>query len=144
MAAPVGISLKAAAAGIDTSMPFFRWVKQKGRDFAAKNVAKGETGISNRIFNADKSTAAKLAARKKYAVSILLMVARLNDLIPKAQDPLQRAAEETALKKQVARVEGYIQATGCPPSKLYAANGKPAEQVKILVQELSRREFGGD
>ena len=39
------------------------------------------------------------------------------------------------------RVEGYIRAAGCDPEKLYAANGKPADQVKILVAELARREL---
>jgi hypothetical protein len=42
----------------------------------------------------------------------------------------------------MARVEGYIRATGCDPEKLYRANGKPQEQVKILAEELSKREFG--
>ena len=32
-------------------------------------------------------------------------------------------------------------ATGCPPQKLYAANGDPNKQVKILVEELSKREL---
>jgi hypothetical protein len=139
--APAAIGLKAAAAGVETSLPFFRAIKQFGRNVAAKNIATtGKKGISGRIFNADKSTAAKLQSRKKQAVLILMMVADLNKLIPKV--PKLTAQHLAPLKKQMARVEGYIQATGCEPEKLYRANGKPQEQVKILVAELSKREFG--
>lgn len=140
--APAALSLKLAAAGVDASLPLFRWIKQKGRDTAAANLAKGETGLSNRIFNADKSSAAKLAARKKQAVVILMMVHNLNDLIPRSDDRATRVAELEALKAQMRRVEAYIGASGCPPDKLYAAAGKPDEQISILVKELSRRELG--
>jgi hypothetical protein len=139
--APAAIGLKAAAAGVETSLPFFRAIKQFGRNVAAKNIATtGKKGIAGRIFNADKSTAAKLESRKKQAVLILMMVADLNKLIPKVPKPT--SAHLAPLKKQMARVEGYIVATGCGPEKLYRANGKPQEQVKILVEELSKREFG--
>jgi hypothetical protein len=140
--APAALSLKLAAAGVDASLPLFRWIKQKGRDTAAANLAKGQTGISNRIFNADKSSAAKLAARKKQAVVILMMVHKLNDLIPRSADEAARSQELERLKAQMKRVEAYIGASGCPPEKLYAATGKPGEQVSILVKELARRELG--
>lgn len=141
--APAALALKLAAAGIDASLPFFRWLKQKGRDTAAKNVAKGETGLSNKIFNADKTTAAKLAARKKQAVVILMMVQRLNDLIPpaRAQDPRAHALGMEALKAQVKRVELYISASGCPPERLYEAAPDAGKQISVLVKELSRREL---
>jgi hypothetical protein len=139
--APAAIGLKAAAAGVETSLPFFRAIKQFGRNVAAKNVATtGKKGFAGHIFSADKSTAAKLQSRKKQAVLILMMVADLNKLIPKVPKP--RAEQLAPLKKQMARVEGYIRATGCEPEKLYRANGKPQEQVKILAEELSKREFG--
>jgi hypothetical protein len=139
--APAAIGLKAAAAGVETSLPFFRAIKQFGRNVAAKNIATtGKKGIAGRIFNADKSTAAKMESRKKQAVLILMMVADLNKLIPKVPKPT--SAHLAPLKKQMARVEGYIVATGCGPEKLYRANGKPQEQIKILVEELSKREFG--
>jgi hypothetical protein len=140
--APAAISLKAAASGVELSLPFFRAIKQFGRNQAAKNLATtGKKGIAGRIFNADKSTAAKLQSRQKQAVLILMMVADLNKLIPK-MPPKPTAARLDPLKKQMARVEGYIRATGCDPEKLYRANGKPQEQVKILAAELSKREFG--
>ncbi len=139
--APAALALKLAAAGVDSSLPLFRWLKQKGRDTAAKNVAKGETGISNRIFNADKTTAAKMAARKKQAVVILMMVQRLNDLMPNSEDPVTQAAQMETLKTQVKRVEMYISASGCPPERLYAAAPDAGKQVSVLVKELSRREL---
>jgi len=139
--APAALALKLAAAGVDSSLPLFRWLKQKGRDTAAQNVAKGETGISNRIFNADKATASKLAARKKQAVVILMMVQRLNDLMPRSADPVTQAAEMETLKAQVKRVEMYISASGCPPERLYAAAPDAGKQVSVLVKELSRREL---
>jgi hypothetical protein len=139
--APAPLALKASAAGIDLSLPFFRAIKQFGRNTAAKNRAKGTSGISNKIFNADKSTAAKLQMRKRQAVRILTMVTQLNDLIPTTQDPKEYKRQVDALKAQAERVESYIVATGCDPEKLYRANGKPAEQIKILVEELARREF---
>jgi hypothetical protein len=139
--APAPLALKASAAGIDLSLPFFRAIKQFGRNIAAKNRAKGTSGISNKIFNADKSTAAKLQMRKRQAVRILTMVTQLNDLIPKTRNPVEYTRQVKALKAQAERVKGYIAATGCDPEKLYRANGKPGEQIKILVEELARREF---
>jgi hypothetical protein len=132
--APGAIALKAAAAGIDMSLPFFRWLKQRGRETAARNVAKGQTGLSNKIFNADKSDAAKLQARKKQAVLILKMVARLNTLMSNPQ----------ALAAQAKRVESYISATGLDTQALYKLNGKPQAQINLLVKGLAQRELGGD
>jgi len=139
--APAAVALKLSAAGVDASLPLFRWIKQKGRDVAAKNLAKGEPGRMNKIFNADKSTAAKLAARKKQAVVILTMVGKLHRYFPRATEGDAFDEQVAVLKEQAKRVEGYIRASGCPPEKLYAANGKPDEQVRILVAELSRREL---
>ena len=140
--APAALALKLSAAGFDASLPLFRWIKQKGRDTAARNRAKGEQGYANKIFNADKGTAAKLAARKKQAVVILTMVAGLNKLMPTAANStLEHRQQNDALKSQARRVEGYIRAMGCTPKDLYAANGKPDEQVKILVTELAKREL---
>jgi hypothetical protein len=139
--APAAIALKATAAGIDTSLPFFRWVKQKSRDVAAKQAAtKGE--VTNKLFRVDKSSAAKLQARKKQAVMVLMMAVKLNDYMPKGASPTPE--EVRRLQKHAGRVESYIRATGCSPKKLYRANGNPQEQVKILVKELARRELGED
>ncbi len=139
--APAPLALKASAAGVDLSLPFFRAIKQFGRNVAAKNRAKGTTGISNKIFNADKSTAAKLQMRKRQAVRILTMVTQLNELLPKTRNPIEYTRQVEALKAQAERVEGYILATGCDPERLYRANGNPGEQIKILVEELAKREF---
>ncbi len=141
--APAAMALKLSALGIDGSLPFWRWLKEKGRDQAAKNRARGvEGGLANKIFNADKSKAAKSRQRHKDAVLILQMVGNLSKLIPgRADDKEQRLDKLRLVRPQAKRVEGYIQAAGCPPQKLYAANGNPPEQVKILVAELSRREL---
>ena len=139
--APAPLALKASAAGIDLSLPFFRGIKQFGRNIAAKNRAKGTSGISNKIFNADKSSAAKIQMRKRQAVRILTMVTQLNNLMPTTRNPIEYTRQIEALKAQAERVENYIVATGCDPERLYRANGKPAEQIKILVEELAKREF---
>ena len=139
--APAPLALKASAAGIDLSLPFFRAIKQAGRNTAAKNRVKGTSGLSNKIFNADKSTAAKLQMRKRQAIRILTMVTQLNDLIPTTKNPVEYTRQVESLKAQSERVEGYIIATGCDPERLYRANGKPGEQIKILVEELAKREF---
>lgn len=139
--APAGIGLKAAAAGIDVGMPILRSLKQWGRNKAAQKQSKGETGRSakffTKIFNADKSTAAKLTHRKKQAVKILLFVADLNKHIPIKKDPLKRKA----LAADIRIAERYIRAAGVSPRVLYMANGNPGQQIKILVEALSKREL---
>lgn len=137
--APAAIALKAAAAGIDMSLPFFRWVKQRGRDAAARNAAKGEKGVSNKIFNADKSDAAKLADRKKQAVSMLKMIAGLNPLIEQAKQG--KAGAKPALANHKVRIELYLSASGVDTNKLYSLNGKPSEQVMLMVKAIAQREL---
>ena len=143
LGATAGVALKASAAGVDLSLPFFRTLKQWGRNMAAANLAKGETGVSNKIFNADKNTVAKMEGRKRHAMVILKLSAKLTDYIPSASDPVQKAAQTEVLKRHMAQVEGYIKAAGCDPVVLYRANGNPVEQIKILAKQLSKREFGG-
>jgi hypothetical protein len=139
--APAGIGVKAAAAGIDVSLPFFRSLKQWGHNQAAKRQAKGQTGkvtkAFSKIFNAYKSTVAILTSRKKHAVKLLLLVAGLNRHLPLGQD----AAKKKALAADIRTVERYIRAAGCSPVRLYKANGNPAAQIKILVEALSKREL---
>ena len=141
--APAAMALKLSAMGVDSSLPFWRWLKEKGRDQAAQNRAKGETGVTDKIFNADKSKAAKSRSRHKDAVLILQMVGGLSSHFPTAADRDEEARKQKLanLRQQARRVESYIRATGCAPQKLYAANGNPTEQVKILVEELSKREL---
>lgn len=139
--AQAGVALKASAAGIDLSLPLFRSLKEFGRNQAAKNRAKGESGIANKIFNADKATVAKLTSRKKHAAVIMSMVADLNTILPKSSDPVEKAKETQALNTAIQRIEGYIRATGCSPKKLYRLNGQPMQQLELLVQEMYKREF---
>ena len=140
--APAAMALKLSALGIDSTMPFWRWIKEKGRDQAAANRARGGAGWTNKVFNADKSKTAKGRQRHKDAVLILQMVGNLSRLIPARTDDAETRLDKLRLvRPQALRVEGYIKAAGCPPQKLYAANGNPPEQVKILVTELSKREL---
>jgi len=133
--APAAIGLKAAAMGIDLSLPITRWIKQKGRDVAERNTLSGKSGISNRIFNADKSTSAKLAERKKQAVSLLRMVAGLNKFLG---DPMK----QQHLREHGQRVEMYLSASGVDTDALYALNGNPTKQIELLVKALAARELG--
>jgi hypothetical protein len=133
--APAAIGLKAAAMGIDLSLPITRWIKQKGRDVAERNALSGKSGLPNRIFNADKSTSAKLAERKKQAVSLLRMVAGLNHFMG---DPMK----QQHLREHGQRVEMYLSASGVDTDALYAKNGNPAKQIEILVKALAARELG--
>ena len=137
--APGAIALKAAAIGIDTSLPFFRWIKQQGRNMASRNEAKGEEGLTNKIFNADKSDTAKLADRKKQAVVMLKMIAKLNPLIDQASTGDPQA--ETALKAQGKRIKVYLKASGVSTNELFALNGKPEKQVLLLVKAMAQREL---
>jgi hypothetical protein len=139
--AQAGVALKASAAGIDMSLPLFRSLKEFGRNQAAKNRAKGEGGIANKIFNADKATVAKLTSRKKHAAVIMSMVADLTGLIPSSSDPVEKANQQQILDAAIKRTEGYIRATGCSPKKLYRFNGQPMKQLEVLVQEMYKREF---
>ena len=73
---------------------------------------------------------------------ILQRVSNLSKLIPtRADAEVERAKKLGQVRPRAPRVESYLRAAGCPPKKLYAANGNPAEQVKILVEELSKREL---
>lgn len=129
--APAAIALKAAALGVDTSLPFLRWLKQKGRESAARSEAKGERGLADHLFDADKSTAAKLADRRKQAVFMLMMVHNLERL----EDQAQR-------QERAVQVHAYLVASGVDTSELYAPGPGPREKVNLLVGALYKRELG--
>jgi hypothetical protein len=134
--APAALGLKAAAMGIDLSLPILRWVKQKGRDVAERNQQQGAPGLANKIFNADKSTSAKLAERRTQAVAMLRMVAGLNKLM---NDPKKMPF----LREHGKRVEMYLTASGVDTDALYKLNGNAAKQVELIAKALSQRELGG-
>lgn len=123
--AAVGTGIKASAGLMEGGMVITRAVKQFGRNIAASNEAKGKKGIANKIFNADKSTKTKFAMRVRKAINLLKMVTTIDTNAP----------------KQVTDYENLIRATGASPSQLYAKNGTPKEQVKLLVSEMSKREL---
>jgi hypothetical protein len=134
--APAAIGLKAAAMGIDLSLPILRWIKQKGRDVAERNQQKGDPGFANKVFNADKSTSAKLAERRTQAVAMLRMVAGLNKLMNDPQKlPFLRAHGK--------RVEMYLTASGVDTDALYSLNGNPNKQIELIAKALAARELGG-
>lgn len=137
--APAAIALKAAAIGVDTSLPFFRWVKQQGRNAASRAEAKGAPLVANLVFNADKSDTAKLADRKKQAVTMLKMIARLNPLIVRVS--AGDALAEPLLRAQGDRIKLYLKASGVNTNELFALNGQPAKQVLLLVKAMAQREL---
>jgi hypothetical protein len=131
VAAGISIGLKASASGIELSLPFFRAIKQWGRNRAANKMAKSGTFDDKAsIFNWKKSTAAKLEMRKKHAVRILLMAANLDLTQPRDK-----------IEKHAKRIENYIHAVGCSPAALYRLNGQPMAQIKFLATEMAKREF---
>jgi hypothetical protein len=131
VAAGISIGLKASASGIELSLPFFRAIKQWGRNRAARKMAEsGKFDDKASIFNWKKATAAKLEMRKKHAVRILLMAANLDLTQPK-----------DAIQKHAKRIENYIHAVGCSPAALYRLNGQPMAQIKFLATEMAKREF---
>jgi hypothetical protein len=141
--ATAGVALKASAAGVDLSLPFFRSLKQYGRKKAAESQAKGETGtFSQWLFNANKSDIAKLEERKRHTATIFKMVNKLNDHVPLPGDiPADKASKLAKFQVSSARVELFIQATGCEPKALYRLNGKPNEQASLILKSLYKREF---
>lgn len=135
--AHAGIALKASAAGVDVSLPFFRALKQYGRKKAAKNQAKGKQGgLSQSLFNADKSDMAKLSERKRHTLTIFKMVNNLNNDIPA---PGTAPTEEQS--KKIKRVQVFIEATGCDTQQLYRLNGDPEKQAALILQSFYKREF---
>ena len=87
--------------------------------------------MASLFFNADKSTAAKLADRRKQAVFMLLMVRTLNLL----DDATQRQA-------RAKQVHDYLVASGVNTSELYAPGAPPSKKVQLLVSALYKRELG--
>ncbi|MEK0313973.1 hypothetical protein [Cohnella sp. 56] len=124
--AQVGVPLKAAAAGAGATMSVARTVKQMGRDRAAQP---GAWGVTKAVFNADKSSAVKLAKRIEHSNLILEMVAAL---------PEYRPGDESTLK-QYKRVENFIAASGISPSELYRLNGNVEKQRELLVKGMKER-----
>jgi hypothetical protein len=105
----------------------------------------GKTGFVSKsfttIFNGNKSSAAKMAHRKKQAVTILMLVANLNNLLPTSTDKAARNKERQKLQKRAQQVERYMYAAGVSPKKLYRANGDPTQQVTMLVKAMCKREL---
>ena len=128
-----GVATSASASGIELSLPFFRSIKEYGRKKAAQSQAKGESGtLSQMIFDPNKSSKAKLDARKRHTSTIFKMVNNLNVL--KTTDP-------TKLPASVSRVETFIKAAGCEPKALYRLNGKLDAQASLILKSLYKREF---
>jgi hypothetical protein len=128
-----GVATSASAAGVELSLPFFRSIKEYGRKKAAESQAKGESGtLSQMIFDPNKSSKAKLDARKRHTSTIFKMVNNLNTV--KTTDP-------TKLPASVSRVETFIKAAGCEPKALYRLNGKLDAQASLILKSLYKREF---
>ena len=125
--AQVGVPLKAVAAGASVTMSVARTVKQAGRDRAAKPTA---WKLTKMVFDGNKSTTAKTAKREKDATLILQMIADLPEF----------ELGDDRIVQQYKRVEDFISASGINPKELYRLNGKPAEQRKLLMGGMKKRE----
>lgn len=139
--APAGVALKAAAAGVDMSLPFFRSLKQYGRKKSAKAQVQGKNNLTTKVFNANKSDVAKLEHRKRQAVTILMMVADLNKMLPTSNVQQVRNKDRELLRGRVEHIERFMYSAGISPEKLYRENGKPAAQIKLLVEAMCKREL---
>jgi hypothetical protein len=122
--------IKGAAAAGDLALPAVRAGKQYARNRAAHKEAEGKTGFFDRTGNADtsKSTAAKEAYRIQKAKDLYNMIGALA-----AKDP-----ENVDDKKEVAKVMGYIDATGINSKKLLKKT--PQEGFQMIVESFSSRE----
>jgi len=128
----VGSGLKIAGASVKMGMPIIRWIKQKGRNKAASDMAKGKDSLMTKVFNGENSDAKKAEHRKRMGMMILKKARKLSTL------------DYATEKPQFDTLEMYIKATGVSPRALYKLNGQPQKQLAMLIKEMSKREYGQD
>ena len=73
--------------------------------------------------NQEKTTEKKMEKRKK---TVLALMMGLDNLVPSSYD----------FEKGAKRAQLRIEATGVDPTELYAKNGEPVEQAKMLMKAL--------
>jgi Domain of unknown function (DUF4157) len=128
-----GAGLKAGALAVDASLPLVREAKQYTRNKAAEHQAKDKGMLKNAKFvSASKSTAAKMSARRRYAIQLIEMGANLEIKDGKLANPKS---------PQVKTIKLYLKASGVSTQKLARNAGDPEKQVRVLVKALSKREF---
>ena len=130
-----GAGLKAAAAGVEASLPLLRAGKQKFRDTAAKQQAKDKVLLKNAsglIVDPSRSSAAKQTARRRYAIQIIEMAADLE---------IKDGTLANPKHPKVKNVKLHLKAAGTSAKALARHNGDPEKQVKVLMKALSKREF---
>ena len=93
-----------------------------------KTVEKNQLNWAEKGFNADKSSSAKIAKRKKYADMIIDMIKSLPTTVTEDN------------KEKFKRVEMFITAAGCSTNALYRRNGKPVEQRDFLIESMGERD----
>jgi len=128
--------LKGAAAATDLALPVARLAKQKARDSKASKVAKGKLNQNDilkegRFYNVDesKSSTAKYDFRIR---QIKYLIKLIVDLAYK---------DEKKDKKDFKNVENYLKASGVNEKKLFANNGDPQKQIRILLDAFQQREL---
>ena len=108
-----------------------RKAAQSLKNKAGKDQAKGkpEKGISGKM-DPTKSSKAKLATRIRHGITILSLAKDASE----AEDPEMKKAKSIQVKNLLDLIDVRV-------GKLTAKNGKPKKQLKIIVDELSKREF---
>ncbi|ERM81261.1 hypothetical protein P872_10740 [Rhodonellum psychrophilum GCM71 = DSM 17998] len=131
MGAAAGAGIKGAAAAVDLALPATRMAKQAGRDRAARKIAKGKLEEEKGVFKFDqsKSTAAKTDFRTKQVKHFMRLAVGLAYKDPQKE---QKDFEDVLL---------YIKASGVSKRKLFRNNGNPQEQIKLLLEAITTREF---
>lgn len=127
--APVGIGIKGGAMAVDVGASLFRRFKQWGRDKAATRAAGGQTGGFFSMFNADKSTAKKLAGYNRMIDKIFTMIVKAVQIA----DPTQQGVA-------MARVESFVGAMGLSISHMHRLKARPAELRMAMIVAMKKRE----
>jgi hypothetical protein len=100
------------------------WLRQQGREKAARSAPGSHW---RRVYNANKSRQAKHEQRVKSAIKIMKRVENL----PACNQTTKSTYDEVKL---------LLEATGVDLPALFKENGKPQEQIKMLIGAMKARE----
>jgi ribosome maturation factor RimP len=135
--ATAGAITKGAMAAINTGFDFARFINKQidssqGKKHATSLKYKGE------IAGVDKS---KTQKNREYYDHAFFIMDQINSLAaPKAiLDAARDPSTLAAYREQYKRVQEYVSMTGVYTNLFYSLNGKPKEQIKLIVESLSER-----
>ena len=128
-----GAIAKGSAVAVELGATTARTGKQMGRSYAAKKEArKPLLKKHSTMFDTSKSDAAKKDFRLQQVRTLLKIAIDIGT---------KKYGDTLSLEKDQKKLETYLRATGVDIDTLYTHNGKPDEQVTLLFQALSKREF---